>query len=105
MTIAEKLKQVRYVEREIPDVGTVRIRQLKTSEMLALTEEKETKAGLKKVVAACVYDGDAPVFSGADEVNEIPWAVAKALADADLDVNKLDLKDAAKNAQTPPSSP
>ena len=104
MTIAEKLKQLRFVEREIPHVGKVRIRQMKTSEMLELADEKDRSEGIKRVVALCVYDGDQPLFASAAEVNDIAWAVARALADVALDVNKLDLKDAEKNLQAPASA-
>jgi hypothetical protein len=106
MSLLDKLKETQFTPRTVDGVGAVRIRHIKTSEMLKLVDEPDKNAAMRGLIAACIYEGDDKLFSSADDVNTLDWTATRALADAAHDVNKLSRKDAEKNSQDhPPSSP
>lgn len=104
MGLADKYTADRFDDRTIEDVGPVRIRHIKTREMLDIGKEQDRKESSLKLIAISVYEGDERAFKNVEQVREIPWSITKLLIDATMDVNKLDKKDAEKNSLTPPSA-
>jgi hypothetical protein len=108
MGIASEFKKVRFEDRTIEGIGGVRVKHLKASEMLKISDgDDDDNTSLLKIVAASIYEGEAgaerPAFSSAEEAGEIDWEVIKPLGDAAMEVNKFDRKAAEKNLSAPPS--
>lgn len=90
MNLREMLKAPadQTVSVEVPGVGPVLVRKLKTRDILDLTKMPSEKAGLAMVVKA-VVDEAGPVFSSIDQLMDMDWQTSQALVDACMSVNGL----------------
>jgi hypothetical protein len=92
--MSQQLKAANFTDRSIEGFGPVRIRHIKAREMFQLGEEKDNAQSVQKMVALCVYQGEAPLFASAADVADADWLLVKQMSDAAMEVNKL--KDAEK---------
>ena len=98
-TIAEKLKRPVIVDREIPDVGGVRVRRMTAANMLELSNRpagRETSAWLLKI--SVVDEHGRPVYASDEEVWATDNQTLEALTKFVMEVNRLIAKDAESNS-------
>lgn len=75
---------LRWVDVDLPDVGTLRVR-----EMLLADQEHAKAENVAELLASCVYRDEAPFFADAESAGRFPSRLAQPLADAILEASGL----------------
>ena len=81
-SIAARLKRVVFEDREIPEVGAVRVRRLTAGEIHDLAKMTDGRESTAWTIRTCVVDeAGNPVYASDDEVWATDQQVLKALND------------------------
>lgn len=106
MKIEEVLKERRVETVNVPEVGMIPVRRLSLAQLDAIEAISDGKASNAELIRQAIVNEEGnPVFATDKEVFATDWIIVKALLDAALKVNRLDVKAAKKNltASTSPS--
>jgi len=88
-TIRARGERVVEVATDLEELPVVRVRRLKTSDVLEMALRGDNEGGLLLVQRAIVDDDDQPVFADTESVAAADWELVQALIGAAQSVNAM----------------